>query len=745
MGYELIVAEKPNAAQKIAEALADKKPTKKALAKVPYYELEHNGKKIVVGCAVGHLYTLGEKDKKAWHYPIYNYEWKPTYEIDKGSHFAKAYLDALKKLAKDADEFTVATDYDIEGSVIGYNIIRFICNRKDAKRMKFSTLTKDELIESYEHAAPHLEFPVIESGITRHSLDWLWGLNLSRALTLSIKHATQRFQLLSSGRVQGPALKLLYDKEKEIQAFKSDPYWELQLLGEAKGKHLEAWHKEDKFWDKKKADDILKKTKGKDSLVDDVQTRETTSKPPVPFDLTSLQIEAYSVLGLSPQITLSIAQDLYTGGFISYPRTSSQKLPPAIGYKKILEKLKKKFSTECTYLLGKSSLTPNEGTKTDAAHPAVYPTGELPGKLEGKSAKLYELVVRRFFAVFGDNAKRETLTITLNVADEHFLAKGTRTKERGWFDLYGEFLKLEEEEFIQVSKGDKITVKDIIQHAKETQPPKRYTEASLIKELEKENLGTKATRAQILQNLYDRHYIHEKSIQVTELGVKTIETLQKYCPEILDQALTRNFEESMELITEKKKTSEQVVDDAKKFLDKTLTTFKKNEKKIGEELGQATKETQDKESYLGSCPVCKEGELHIRRGKFGVFAACNKYPGCKTTFPLPKMAKLKATEKFCEKCSYPLLLVFKAKRKPFEFCLNPDCPTKQIPEHLLKVVKHCPKCNSQLIVRKSAYGMFFACPGFPKCRHIEKIQEDPQPETQEAPESKTPKRTKKAA
>ena len=722
--YTLIIAEKPAQAQKVAEALADKKPVKKTIGKVPYYELEHQGKKIVVGCAVGHLFTLGEKDKKAWHYPIYEFEWKPTYEVDKNAAFSKAYLDALKKLAKDSNEFVVSTDFDVEGSTIGYNIIRFVCNQKDAKRMKFSTLTKDELKESYEHASPHLDFPQIESGLARHSLDWLHGLNLSRALTLSIKHATGGFKLLTTGRVQGPALKILYDKEKEIQAFKPEPYWELELLGEAREKPISAWHKAGKFLEKKQAETILKKTKGKNATVEDITTRESIVKPPVPFDLTSLQIEAYSTIGLTPQQTLSIAQDLYTNGWISYPRTSSQKLPASLGFKKILEKLKKKFSKECEYLLKKEKLVPNEGAKTDPAHPSIYPSGEHPKKLEGRELKLYELIVRRFFSVFGENATRETLTITLNDADELFLTKGTRTKELGWFTLYGPFVKFEEEEFIQLNKGETVKVREIKLHNKETQPPKRYTEASLIKELEHRTLGTKATRSAIIQNLYDRNYLKEKSIQVTDIGMKTIQTLEKYCPEILDEALTRRFEEEMELILEQKKTKEEIIEEAKQSLDKTLTTFKKHEKEIGKELGEATRETAEKESYLGKCPNCKEGNLHIRRGKFGFFAACNKYPDCKTTYPLPRNAKLKNTEKLCPQCNYPVILVFKARRKPAELCINPRCPTKKIPEHLLQIQKNCPNCGTELVIRKSAYGMFFACPKYPKCRHIEKIEEE---------------------
>lgn len=427
----LIIAEKPAAAAKIAEALAEKKATKKLINKIAHYELEHKNQKILVGCAVGHLYTLAEKNRKAWHYPLFDYEWKQSSEVSKDAKFSKAYVDALAQLAKETDNYIIATDLDPEGDVIGYNIVRFIFKKNDARRMKFSTLTKDELIDSYEHASPHLDFPQIESGLTRHSLDFLWGLNLSRALTLSIKHATGMFKLLSTGRVQGPTLKILCDREKEIKAFISEPYSELELIGEAHTQELHAWHKTGKFWKKEEAEAILKKTRRKDATVSSIEKKSFKHKPPVPFDLTSLQIEAYSTLGLSPQITQSIAQDLYTGGYISYPRTSSQKLPPALNYKKILQKLQRRFSFECDFLLKREKLVPHEGPKTDPAHPSVHPTGELPSKLEGRNAKLYELIVRRFLVVFGDEATRETMTITLDVEKEPFVAKGTRTLERG--------------------------------------------------------------------------------------------------------------------------------------------------------------------------------------------------------------------------------------------------------------------------------------------------------------------------
>lgn len=724
--YELVICEKPNASKKVAEALADKSPVKKTIGKVSYYELEHKGKKIVVGCAVGHLYTLAEKDKKAWSYPIFNFEWKPSCDVSKSAKFSKAYLDVLKKISKDAGSFVISTDYDTEGAVIGWNILKFACGKSDGKRMKFSTLTKDELIQSYETASQHLDFPQIESGVTRHSLDWLFGLNLSRALTLSIKNSIGMFKILSTGRVQGPTLKVLYDREKEIQAFKSVPYWELELLGETKkNEKIDAWHKEGRFWDKKKAEQILKNCKGKKAFVIKLDIKDFIQKAPHPFDLTSLQIEAYGVLGISPQRTLEIAQDLYSNGWISYPRTSSQKLPESINYKKILKALSKTFSKEANYLLGKTKLEPNNGKKEDPAHPACYPTGELPGKLEDKSAGLYELIVRRFFATFGDDAVRETLTADIESGGEIFISKGTRTKIKGWHELYGRFVRLDDEELPKLNVNDEIKVLEIKMYDKETKPPARYNEASLVKELEKRELGTKATRSTIIQNLFDRNYIADKPIKVSDLGMITVDTLEKYCPEVLDEALTRKFEEEMDAIQDGKKKGEDVIEEAKEFLTKALKHFKKNEKEIGKELGKAAIETRDKEAFIGKCPSCKEGNLQMRRGKYGIFAACDRYEqGCKTTFALPKNGKVKGAEKNCSVCDYPMIIVFRAKRKPQELCINLNCESKKQEEEKLKELvkeKKCPNCGSQLIVKSGIYGNFMACPGYPKCKYIENL------------------------
>ena len=732
--YELLITEKPNAAKRIAESLADGKPIKESINGAPYYKITHGKKDIVVACAVGHLYGLAEKEKKGWVFPVFDIEWKPIFETNKSAAFSKKYLNAIKKLCKNANEFTVATDYDQEGSVIGKNIIEFACNQKDAYRMKFSTLTKDELREAYKNKSRHLDWEQIESGEARHYLDFFNGINYSRALTSAIK-SVGSFKLMSTGRVQGPALKIIVDREREIKAFKPKPFWQIQLTGQFNEQEIIAWHSQDKFWEKEKVDEVIEKTKGqKEAKVDKVERKRFNQTPPFPFDLTSLQIEVYRCFNISPKETLEIAQELYTSGLISYPRTSSQQLPASIGYEKILNELakQKQYNNLAKLLLKKSKITPNNGKKTDPAHPAIFPTGISPEGLKERESKIYDLVVKRFFATFSEHAVRETMIADINCNEEIFIAKGTRTIEKGWHIFYQPYVKLEEIELPDFKRNDAVKVKKIELISKETQAPKRYTPASIIKELERRNLGTKATRSEIIDTLFKRGYVEGKAIEATNLGISTIETLEKYCPKIIDEELTKHFEIEMEKIRENQQKKENLLQDAKEAITKIIIDFKKHEKEIGADLQKANRETQDEMTFLGICPVCKEGNLMIRRGKFGAFCACNKYPDCKTIFSLPKNALIKPAKKNCEVCNYPKVLAIKKARQPLEFCINPKCPSKNVggeagikAKAIAKgdIKRKCPKCNEgDIVLRGSIYGKFLACSRYPKCRYTEKLE-----------------------
>lgn len=666
-GYELIITEKPQAALKIASFLG--KSRKKSDRNIPYYEVDRNGKKIVVACAVGHLFTLSQNTPGS-RVPIFDIGWKPNYMV-RTKDFSKKYYDVLLKLAKKAGSLTVATDYDVEGEVIGLNVVRFIGGQEDANRMRFSTLTEKEINRAYEEKSKSIDWGQAIAGETRHYLDWFYGINLSRALMNAIK-TTGKFRIMSIGRVQGPALNLIVKKEKAIQAFEPTPYW--QILITIKDPKLELIHNRDIF--NKSELKNFKNLVGKKAQAETKKTVKRLSPNP-PFNLTTLQTEAYRFYGTSPSKTLAIAQSLYLSGLISYPRTSSQKLPASIGYGSILQKLAKKYHAEKLITQKK----PVEGKKTDPAHPSIYPTGNFQ-ILSGDDRKIYDLIVNRFLSLFCEDAIVENKTVNVKVDKLLFLRKGAAIKKKSWMELYP--TKLIEKEVPDVNKEVEIINSKI--EKKETQPPKRYSPASIISQLEKKNLGTKATRAAILETLYDRGYIKDKSVKATPLGISLIETLEKHSPIIIDEELTKSFEKGMESIRESKKDhkkkEEKIINKAKETITKISDQFKEKEIEIGKELLDANlklREEQKKENTLNVCPVCKKGSLAITysRKTRRNFVACNAYPDCKTTFSLPPNGSIKKTEKVCEECGFPRLMLLKRGRRPWIFCFNTECPTNK--------------------------------------------------------------------
>ena len=317
MSYTLIVCEKPTAAKAIAEALADGKPVKRQEegSRAYWFEFERHGHPYVCVPAVGHLFTLKQQGK-GWNYPALDMEWVPSFKASRTASFAEPYFRNIEKLAPDTKDVIIATDYDDEGEVIGVNILRLILGRQDATRMKFSTMTKEELVDSF--AKPEkINKRLVEAGYTRHHLDFMWGISFTRALTNAIKKANKRFRILSTGRVQGPVLHMLAKHEKKIQAFKPKKFWEIKLGLKIGKQSFAAHYHEDKLWDKRVADGVLAKIKGKDARVRDIKKKSLTQKPPVPYNTTAFLADVYRYFGYSPKQGLNIAESLYQAGYIS--------------------------------------------------------------------------------------------------------------------------------------------------------------------------------------------------------------------------------------------------------------------------------------------------------------------------------------------------------------------------------------------------------------------------------------------
>ena len=683
--YTLIITEKPDAANRIAMALdANEKPKKTVDNGVPYYQAYRNGN-IVVVPALGHLYTVASKEKAKRDFPVFDYQWVPRYQAERGASRIRGWLKVIAELAQNAEGFIDACDFDIEGSIIGYSILKYACGGKEetAKRMKYSTLTKEELQESYAHLLPNLDFALVEAGLTRHEVDWLYGINLSRALTLAAKSSSGQYATLSTGRVQGPTLKFLEAREKTIKCFVPTPYWSITAKISINGTVFEVEY-EKILESKVEATAIVDACKTKEGQIETVAVKEFEQNPPLPFDLGGLQSEAYRIFRYSPMRTSSIAQHLYLGALISYPRTSSQRLPPAIGYQTILRNLGKvsAYAKQASELLSKPVLKPNEGKKDDPAHPAIYPTGNLPEKpLDTAERNIFDIIVRRFMAVFGEPAIRQSVKVKVSINGNNFHLDGIRTLSEGWLRFYKPYVQLKDVSLPPLIEGQKIGVKRVILKDNFTKPPPRYNPRSLLGRMEKEEIGTKATRAATIQTLYDRKYLHgTNSLFVSDLGFEVIEVLAKYCPTVVSPELTRKLEERMNEIQQGTETKENVLQNAIATLKLVTSELKEKEAAIGAQLSQALRKSRLEERIVGACPKCHDGKLVILRSKKTGkrFIGCTNYfeGKCNAAFPLPQSGTVKPLGVACKSCGWPTLRVWLKGKRSWKLCLNPNCPSK---------------------------------------------------------------------
>jgi DNA topoisomerase-1 len=684
--YTLIITEKPDAAIRIASALDAKgKPEKKLEKGVPYY-LARRSEDIVIVPALGHLYTVAGKKRGKRGYPVFDFHWVPRYLAERGATRIRTWLKVISKLAENANKFIDACDYDIEGSIIGYSILRYACGgeEKAAQRMKYSTLTKEELEKSYAETLHSLDFKLIEAGLTRHEVDWLYGINLSRALTTAAKNYSGRYTTLSTGRVQGPTLKFLETREKSIKCFVPTPYWNIKSKVKVGRRVLEADYEKNPVEIKAEAETVIEGCRGIYAETEKVDARTFHQMPPFPFDLGSLQSEAYCLFRYTPMRTSSIAHRLYLAALISYPRTSSQRLPSEIGYKLILKKLGRipEYKQEAGELLGKPALKPNEGKRIDPAHPAIYPTGNLPEKsLKNAERNVWDLVVRRFMAVFAEPALVRSIKVTFNINGNRFQLNGRQTLEEGWIRFYTPYFKSTDAVLPPMEEGQKVGVKRILLEDKFTTPPARYNPSSLLKRMEKEEIGTKATRAGIIQTLNDRKYTREERIVVTDLGLEVVDVLNEYCPPVVSLKLTRRLEERMNAIQQGTETRENVLRDTIEILKPVTAQLKEKERLIGERLSQALMKARLEERVVGACPVCKSGKLVILRSRTSGkrFIGCTNYfkGTCKTSIPLPQKGLAKPTSNSCISCGWPIVQIWIRGNRPWNLCINPICPTKK--------------------------------------------------------------------
>ncbi|GAA8417972.1 type I DNA topoisomerase [Helicobacter pylori] len=641
----------------------------------------------------------------------------PNYVVDKDH---KELVKQIVELSKKASTTYIATDEDREGEAIGYHVACLIGGKLESyPRIVFHEITQNAILNALK-TPRQIDMSKVNAQQARRFLDRIVGFKLSSLIASKITKG------LSAGRVQSAALKLVIDKEREIKAFKPLTYFTLDAYFES---HLEAQLisykgnklKAQELIDEQKAQEIKNELEKESYTISSIVKKSKKSPTPPPFMTSTLQQSASSLLGFSPTKTMSIAQKLYEGvatpqgvmGVITYMRTDSLNIA-----KEALEEARNKILKDYgkDYLPPKAKVYSSKNKNAQEAHEAIRPTSivlepnALKDYLKPEELKLYTLIYKRFLASQMQDALFESQSVVVACEKGEFKASGRKLLFDGYYKILGNDDK--DKLLPNLKENDPIKLEKLESNAHVTEPPARYSEASLIKVLESLGIGRPSTYAPTISLLQNRDYIkvEKKQISALESAFKVIEILEKHFEEIVDSKFSASLEEELDNIAQNKADYQQVLKDFYyPFMDK-IEAGKKNiiSQKVHEKTGQ-------------SCPKCG-GELVKKNSRYGEFIACNNYPKCKYV-KQSENANDGAKQESCEKCGGEMVQKF-SRNGAFLACNNyPECKNtkslKNTPnaKETIEGVK-CPECGGDIALKRSRKGSFYGCNNYPKCRFL---------------------------
>ncbi len=641
----------------------------------------------------------------------------PNYVVDKDH---KELVKQIIELSKKASTTYIATDEDREGEAIGYHVACLIGGKLESyPRIVFHEITQNAILNALK-TPRQIDMSKVNAQQARRFLDRIVGFKLSSLIASKITKG------LSAGRVQSAALKLVIDKEREIKAFKPLTYFTLDALFEPnleaqlvsyKGNKLKA----QELIDAKKAHEIKNELEKESYTISSIVKKSKKSPTPPPFMTSTLQQSASSLLGFSPTKTMSIAQKLYEGvatpqgvmGVITYMRTDSLNIA-----KEALEEARDKILKDYgkDYLPPKAKVYSSKNKNAQEAHEAIRPTSiilepnALKDYLKPEELKLYTLIYKRFLASQMQDALFESQSVVVACEKGEFKASGRKLLFDGYYKILGNDDK--DKLLPNLKENDPIKLEKLESNTHVTEPPARYSEASLIKVLESLGIGRPSTYAPTIALLQNRDYIkvEKKQISALESAFKVIEILEKHFEEIVDSKFSASLEEELDNIAQNKADYQQVLKDFYyPFMDK-IEAGKKNiiSQKVHEKTGQ-------------SCPKCG-GELVKKNSRYGEFIACNNYPKCKYVKQVGN-ANDEAKQELCEKCGGEMVQKF-SRNGAFLACNNyPECKNtkslKNTPnaKEMIEGVK-CPECGGDIALKRSKKGSFYGCNNYPKCNFL---------------------------
>ena len=679
------------------------------------------GKDYVVTSSKGHIRDLATSGKGGLGVDVEN-GYEPSYTINKDK---KNVVKELKQYVKDADKVYLATDPDREGEAISWHLAQVLGIPMDEdNRVVFHEVTKRAVTEALQHPR-QIDQDLVKSQETRRVLDRIIGFKLSKLLQRKIKSK-------SAGRVQSVALRLICEREAEINKFVPEEYWSVQAHFVKDGMEFTAdlsKHKNKKIkLSSQEETDAVYNALNKEFVIETLKKTVKRRNSKAPFITSTLQQEASTKLGFKAKRTMQVAQSLYEGvdigsetvGLITYMRTDSIRLAPefiSAAHDYIEENYGKQY-------VGRVKVS-NKTENVQDAHEAIRPTDitrtpeSIKSHLNTDQYKLYSLIYARVLASLMCAAKVDATSVVLDNNDYKFNASGSRIQFDGYLKVYGQYEKNKDTFLPELVEGEHLESQKVDKEQHFTNPPARYSEAKLIKELEELGIGRPSTYATIIDTIVAREYVEmvDKTFKPTESGMLTNEKFVEYFDPIINVEYTAQMENELDEIANGEDT----------YLN-AITTF---ENKFEPLLDKANKEMEKIEPKKTGekCPECG-GDLVIRKGRYGEFVACSNYPECKYIKKDPNDRTGQPTGETCPKCGSPM--VYKRGRYgEFEACSNyPTCKyIKKKPREGDELIgkptgDKCPNCGADVVWKRGRFGLFKACSNYPECKTIIKTPKE---------------------
>jgi len=712
-------AEKNKAAAQIASILGEGEVEKITVEGLPAYEFKWKGEEWLVMGLSGHIMN--------YDFPEQYNKWSEVNPgvllgVDPQKLVTRAdYATAVKNLAKRANKIVLACDYDREGENIGFEaktLAEEVTNVPVA-RARFSSLSPKEVRNAFESLIDP-DYNMAMAAEARQILDLKMGAAFTRFVTLSVRERARTKDILSIGPCQTPTCGFVYEREKTIRSFQAKDFWKITAIFSAEGGEFEGIHRAGNIHDKEKAAEIFKRLKGaKEGLVAKKTVKEAKTSPPNPLNTTEFLKRASKFLGISPELALEVAEQLYLAGFTSYPRTETNKYADDFDFKSLVfdfarQKEYKPFAESILI----TQIVPKNGEKDAHDHPPIHPIraasrGEISSAVNIPQApEVYDLIARHFLANLMPAAVFEKTHLHMLVHEEPFDSSGTVLKDSGWLEAYP-FENKKDKLLPFVEESQKVGIKKLSNTKSKTSPPKKLTEAELLTLMDKNGIGTKATAPTHIETNKKRGYFETKgkTVSILDTGFTLMEGLSLTVPILVRPDIRAKIEALIQEVEDGKKEFEAALDEGTILIREMYAQLEANKKELTSSIAGTIKDEaalEDKKNYIGTCKACGH-VLRIVQTDSGRFVGCTGYPDCRNSYPLPKAGALTVLRsKECKKEGAAVLKVGNKYNWAVGIgpCFTCDLEKECYPP---ETVGPCPECDGSMFLITFKDTRFLGC------------------------------------